>query len=348
MKRSVSYFILFLVIIIVGTVSFYLFFLTKEEGEITSWAYQLQNADPAEIANSNFDLVVIDYSRDGTEDLKYTPQEIQLMQESGKIVIAYISIGEAENYRFYWKESWDTDPPDWIGKENPEWEGNYPVKYWFDEWKQIIFEYLDKIIEQGFDGIYLDKIDSFEYWSDANNGEDIVLSEEDAANKMIQFVLEITNYVRVEKGITDFYIIPQNGENILDFDENVTYLDAISGIGIEDLFYNGLEPMPPEITNERIYYIDKVQNAGKLVLSVDYVDDGLGFSGENKERIEDYFDKARSKGYIPYAARVDRALDELNIIPNLSELVYLTRSVTVGEWQIVWLPYSSNDKLLDS
>ena len=185
------------------------------------------------------------------------------MQESGKIVIAYISIGEAENYRFYWNKSWDTDPPDWIGKENPEWEGNYPVKYWFDEWKQIIFEYLDKIIEQGFDGIYLDKIDSFEYWSDVNNGEGIVLSEEDAANKMIQFVLEIANYVRVEKGITDFYIIPQNGENILDFDENGTYLDAISGIGIEDLFYNGLEPIPPEITNERIYCISKVQNAGK-------------------------------------------------------------------------------------
>ncbi|MHA1676334.1 MAG: endo alpha-1,4 polygalactosaminidase [Candidatus Njordarchaeales archaeon] len=120
MKRSVSYFILFLVIIIVGTVSFYLFLQTGEESEITSWAYQLQNANPVEIANSNFDLVVIDYSWDGTEDLKYTPQEIQLMQESGKILIAYISIGEAEDYRFYWNASWDIDPPDWIGKENPE------------------------------------------------------------------------------------------------------------------------------------------------------------------------------------------------------------------------------------
>jgi len=70
----------------------------------------------------------------------------------------------------------------------------------------------------------------------------------------------------------------------------------------------------------------------------------LGFSGENKERIEDYFDKVRSKGNIPYATRVDRAYDELNIIPNLSELVYLTYSVTIDEWP----PYSSNGELLNS
>jgi cysteinyl-tRNA synthetase len=40
------------------------------------------------------------------------------------------------------------------------------VRYWEDAWQQIIFgtdsSYLDVIISQGFDGVYLDKIDSYE------------------------------------------------------------------------------------------------------------------------------------------------------------------------------------------
>ena len=55
---------------------------------------------------------------------------------------------------------------------------------------------------------------------------------------MIEFVEEIAEYCREVKGITDFYIIQQNGERILENDENGTYLNTISGIGIEDLRYD--------------------------------------------------------------------------------------------------------------
>jgi len=55
---------------------------------------------------------------------------------------------------------------------------------------------------------------------------------------MIEFVEEIAEYCREVKGITDFYIIQQNGERILENDENGTYLNTISGIGIEDLWYD--------------------------------------------------------------------------------------------------------------
>lgn len=61
---------------------------------------------------------------------------------------------------------------------------------------------------------------------------------------MIEFVEEIAEYCGEVKGITDFYIIPQNGERILEYDENGTYLDTISGIGIEDLWYDGTDPIP--------------------------------------------------------------------------------------------------------
>jgi len=131
---------------------------------ITSWAYWLQNASPEEIAKGGFKLIVIDYSRDGSDDGAYSREEIESIKHAGKIPIAYISIGEAEDYRFYWNESWFENPPDWLGPENPDWEGNYAVKYWDERWKRIVFAYLDRIISQGFSGVYLDKVDEFEYW----------------------------------------------------------------------------------------------------------------------------------------------------------------------------------------
>ncbi len=290
--------------------------ITEPGTSIKSWAYQLQNADPEEIATSNFDIIVIDYSRDGTDSGMYNPEEIEMIKESGKIVLAYLSIGEAEDYRFYWNDSWRENPPEWLGKENPEWPGNYPVRYWYEEWHEIIIRYVDKIISQGFNGLYLDRIDVFEYWSNPDNGENFTISVEEAAKLMIDFVLKIAYYCRVERGINDFLIVPQNGENILEYD-NGSYLDAISGIGIEDLWYEGLKPKDPEEISCRMHYIDIIKEAGKIVLSVEYVDDGSGYVGENKQRIDDYYSKARSKGYIPYAALCDRKLDELNIIDGI-------------------------------
>jgi cysteinyl-tRNA synthetase len=118
------------------------------------------------LASLGFDLIVMDYEDDGGA---YTSAEIStLKQKSGAILLAYMSIGEAEDYRFYWQKDWSSkrNRPDWIEGENPDWKGNYLVRYWEDAWQQIIFgtdsSYLDAIISQGFDGVYLDKIDSYE------------------------------------------------------------------------------------------------------------------------------------------------------------------------------------------
>ncbi|AEH25404.1 MJ1477/TM1410 family putative glycoside hydrolase [Pyrococcus yayanosii] len=273
---------------------------------IKSWAYQFQNADPDEIANSGFDLVVIDYSRDGTDEGAYSREDIEKLKNSGIIPIAYISIGEAEDYRFYWREEWNENPPAWLGEENPEWSGCYAVKYWDEAWKNIIFSYLDRIIAQGFMGVYLDRVDEFEYW--AKKGYD----ENWTAKRMIEFILEIANYTRTKVG-PNFMIIPQNGERLLDYDDG-KLLKVVSGWASEDVFYNGLEPSPWK--DEKVSRLDKMVNAGKIVLVVDYVDDGTR-NEDNLARILDFRRKALEHGYIPYAAIVDRELDELNVIPGI-------------------------------
>jgi len=144
---------------------------------VTEYIYVLQRPEPLSraefldsLAGLGFDLVVMDYEDDGGP---YTPDEISaLKQKSGAILLAYMSIGEAEDYRFYWKDEWSkrSKRPDWIEGENPDWKGNYLVHYWDEAWREIIFgtdsSYLDVIISQGFDGVYLDKIDSYEDYLD--------------------------------------------------------------------------------------------------------------------------------------------------------------------------------------
>jgi cysteinyl-tRNA synthetase len=85
-----------------------------------------------------------------------------------RLVICYMSIGEAENYRYYWQPAWETTPPAWLDAENPDWEGNFKVRYWEPAWQAILTgdgdSYLGRILAAGFDGVYLDIIDAFEYY----------------------------------------------------------------------------------------------------------------------------------------------------------------------------------------
>lgn len=61
-----------------------------------SWAIQLQGAEPEAVARSDFDLVIIDYSRDCWSSGEYSPKEVELMRSGGVVPVAYLSIGEAE------------------------------------------------------------------------------------------------------------------------------------------------------------------------------------------------------------------------------------------------------------
>ena len=124
----------------------------------------------AAVQATNFDLLIMDCFFD--TDVSFTASEVnQLKQKANggsRLVVSYMSIGEAEDYRYYWKDSWRSDPPDWLAEENNEWPGNYKVKYWNSQWQDIIYgnnnSYLKKVLDAGFDGVYLDIIEAFEYF----------------------------------------------------------------------------------------------------------------------------------------------------------------------------------------
>ncbi|RYG29456.1 MAG: hypothetical protein EON93_16660, partial [Burkholderiales bacterium] len=184
--------------------------------EARSWGYQLQMVDPYLVADSPYDLMVIDYARDGSGEQAFSRSEVMAMKRKpdggSRIVLAYLSIGEAEDYRFYWNRSWQTSPPDWLGRENPDWPGNYAVHYWDRAWQSVILggpdAYLDSIIAAGFDGVYLDRIDAFDV-------SDAVVSRASRMQKMVEFVSTIATYARSEH--PGFIIVGQNAEELLNY-----------------------------------------------------------------------------------------------------------------------------------
>lgn len=124
------------------------------------------------VKGTNYDLIIMDlFFKDNNSFTSSEIEQLKTKANGGKrLVISYMSIGEAEDYRYYWQSNWSTNKPSWLDAENPDWAGNYKVKYWNQDWQNIIFgndnSYLKKIIDAKFDGVYLDIIDAFEFYED--------------------------------------------------------------------------------------------------------------------------------------------------------------------------------------
>lgn len=265
---------------------------------VNDFVYQLQRPNAQRIGDTAFDLAVVSIAAAGN-----SPNTIPALKQSpggDKLVLAYMSIGQAEDYRFYWQPAWRDTPPDWLDESDPDWAGDYWVKYWHPEWQAIIYgapeSYLDQIIELGFDGVYLDRVDAYDYYEQQGR--------ETAAREMANFVIGLAAYARQKN--PGFGVFPQNTEELgLMFPD---YLDAVTGIGVEDLYYGyprDHEASPADWTAEREAILDQWVQAEKLVLTIDYT--------ARAEQIADAYRRARARGYVPYVT--DRSLGRLRINP---------------------------------
>jgi cysteinyl-tRNA synthetase, unknown class len=293
---------------------------------VNDWLYVISMDDVSieQIADSGFDLVVMDYSKNGAADGEYLPGQIEQLHDAGMTVIAYFSIGEAEDYRFYWNPAWNENPPVWLGPENPDWQGNYKVRYWNEDWRKILMgvdsgvdkSYLDRIIDMGFDGVYLDIVDAFEYWSD----EQPELTRIEARRSMKDLLQTIKHYAINDRQQEHFYIFPQNASAII-VNENDElddlgreYLSICEGIGAEDTWYNETDEQDSEEMQYTVdlLYLFKEHSLSHLVLSVDYIWNEESPNAEaNINRCNNYHSQAREHGFLSYAAQRNRDLNEI-------------------------------------
>lgn len=118
------------------------------------------------ISASNYDLIITDLF---FNDVAFSETEINQLKTKAnggkRIVLSYINIGSAEKFRYYWKKGWGLHHPLWLKKKYEGYEDEFWVKFWKKEWQDIIFgndnSYIKKIIDAGFDGIYLDNVEAY-------------------------------------------------------------------------------------------------------------------------------------------------------------------------------------------
>jgi cysteinyl-tRNA synthetase, unknown class len=291
-----------------------------------------------DLATAGSTYLVLEPSRDGSTAAEFSSSEIAQIKNAGpctKTVLAYLSIGEAEQARDYWQPGWVNEQrepvagvaPEWLGPSNPDFPDNYKVRYWDAEWQSLLFGTtsgadktpLDRIIDAGFDGVYLDIVDAYEFWSD----EDLVpeLTRMEARKRMIDLMESIAAYARNTRGASAFLVFPQNAAEIIrdddgNFDaETDRYFSIISGIGQEDLFYDELATQDAAFTSSATDNLSEFESRGKIVLVSDYViatDDTS--SGENDARVKDFIDRTRALGFIPFAAIENRELNSIVVL----------------------------------
>lgn len=248
--------------------------VAKTNTEIDSFVYQLQKADFATILKQKVALVVVD-----PDDSGFSKKQVSELKNSGKRVLAYLSIGEAENWRAYWQKGWNKNPPAWLGEENPDWEDCFEVQYWNPEWKKIVFERIERMFELGYDGLYLDIVDGYEYWEKKGFSK--------AKEEMINFVKEISQLARSQKNSA--LIFPQNAVELLGRSD---YLAVIDGVGAEETFYSNNRVA--SWSKWDIEWLNKAVKANKIVLTTDY--------STKKELQCDFIKKAREHKFIPFVS----------------------------------------------
>lgn len=241
---------------------------------VRSWGFQLRLIQFDEVARAPIDLVVLDHALSAGRRFirEFTADEVRSARVkpdgSRRLVLAYLSVGEAERYRFYWKPEW-YDPqrkPSWLGTMNTVWDGNYLVRFWDEAWQRLVFgspdAYLERIQAAGFDGIYIDRADAHSEWAKVNPG---------AEKAMVAFIAQLAAAARERDPL--FLVVMQNAEELL---AHRAIVEAIDGIAKEDLYY-GIDhkASPNDARNVQwsLQLLRRARNAGRKVMVVEYLAD---------------------------------------------------------------------------
>lgn len=300
----------------------------RETLTIRSFGYRLMLTQPREaaiaaLARQRHDLIVIDYSPTGRHRDRFTRAEVARIArgpEGRRLVAAYISIGEASDFRDapIWRKSWTATgkaagrlsrtAPRWLGPVNPKWPESRKVRFWHPDWQRRLFNarrtgWLDEIVRQGFDAAYLDIVLAYYFWH-KHEGHDA----RRMARAMMSLIVAMTKHARATN--PRFFTIPQNGAWILN-DAGVAearpgtpdhalkrrFLDAIGAIGAEDVYFRGAASENNRFAPDRAR-LERLRKDfacnGKPVIVIDYLN--------RPSKISRFLAEARRDGFVPCAA----------------------------------------------
>lgn len=264
------------------------------------WGCQYQNIDVDRLSASALDFIVVDHALGVPESIIASPEDVARLKRKPdggrRIVLGYLSVGEAESYRPYWRAEWKERPPAWLAAPNPDWPGAHGVRFWDPAWQDIVYSgrhsILNCIVDAGFDGVFLDRVDAYADW---------LRTRARAVDDMIALVGGLAVHAR--DAAPGFLVVGQNAEGLL---RDARYRGHIDGAAKESLLF-GLRGAGVRNTDADIAWslagLNAVKRDGLPVFAIEYIDDPAQIA-----RARDELD---AMGFQPFFAR--RALDELPV-----------------------------------
>lgn len=216
--------------------------------KISNWLCLYSNTvDPAGLAP--FELAVLD--ADALVDL-------QSIKNNGTTVVGYVSLAEVQPFRWYWELAQNAGCilPDKTAF------GGYFVDVRADSWHRLLLDkILPTIMEKGFDGLFLDTIDTAEFLENRQSGEQLP----GARDAMIKLISDI------RQAFPNAVIIANRGFSMLPkFSSSVDVVLAESVL-TEYKSETGLAALrAPDSYAEILQKLKEFQRNGGLVFTLDY------------------------------------------------------------------------------
>ncbi len=269
---------------------------TLASGKQLSTAIYYANNPPVNIL-AQFDRLVL-------ESENVTDQELRDLKKYGATTYAYVSIGESAPNR-PWSDRIDSSS---IVGQNNTW-GSVVLDLSSANWQSLILQRTDQLAARGFDGLFLDTMDSYQLYADTPQRRS---SQEAALAVLIS---------RIQDRHPHFRLIANRGFEVLD--KIATVLEAVAAESLFRSWDNTAQQYKSVNERDREWLLGQLNHAkdhyGLDVISIDYV------PPTERSLARDTATKIAKLGFTPWVATP--ALDyvgisTLEVIPREVLLVF--------------------------
>jgi polysaccharide biosynthesis protein PelA len=243
--------------------------------KINSWLCYYKDTFPSSFSY-NYDLYILD---------RNSHPDLNAIKKHGGKSVGYVSFGEVNKHEAHYKE---TKMRKLIVDKNPSWPDAMRVQIGHKKWHDIILnKVIPEIVAKGFDGIFIDTIDTAQY-----------LENDKKLSGSISGAISLIKKIR--KKYPKLILVMNNGLFLLDHIGK--HIDALV---VEDVYTsynfkkNKYQLAKSAWTKNRIIPLISFNTKFKKpVLPLEYL------KGSDTKNIRKVTERAKSDGFIPYISDI--------------------------------------------
>ena len=265
------------------------------------------------------------YQRVIVEADNVKPEELTALHQGGASVLAYLSIGEIAPSRKWYKSV----KPAWILGKNRVWDSEI-MDLTNPEWRHFIIEELvAPLAKQGYDGLFLDTLDSFQ----------LIATTDEARNQQAEALTQTLNEIRTQ--YPQLKLVANRGFEVMP--HIAPLLDAVLAESLYAAWDNAHQRFHPSKAADTEWLLQKLQALQKEfkleIIVLDYL------PPEERDAAEKLAKRIEKHGFVPWISVASLDIVGVGMKPTAPKTFLLTYD-SVQESLIPPLPYAAVEAAL--